>query len=223
MRRIPPLLFFLICGAAVARGQGNSDFQQTQGQSTPHSGGDSDFQQSQVQPNPIPGSSSGFQQSGVQAGQGNGGGGQGGGGGSAGGNADRDQSRTSGDGGAGGPDGGGSTDDSGGEDAKSSEMSISDARVNFATVVEAYVAKKSSNGYWSYAEKASGKKQKSWRLKLPSVSDKTVREEDENRYSGLVKLRDARGGRPLTLEFVVDFSGVKWKVISVKPAAAAGQ
>jgi hypothetical protein len=99
-------------------------------------------------------------------------------------------------------------------------MDIDGARENFATIVEAYVSKKSDEGWWSYTEKKDGKKVKSRRLAKPSVDEESIKQKDDSRFSGLVKLDDASGGR-FTLEFVVDFSGAKWKVISVKPPAPA--
>ena len=111
-------------------------------------------------------------------------------------------------------DGGGA--ESGGDEG-SSPTDLDSARVNFATVVEAYVAKNSPDGYWPYTEKKDGQGAKIRRLTLPAVVEESVKQEADGRFSGLVKMSDARGGRPCTLEFVVDFSGVKWKVVSVKP------
>jgi hypothetical protein len=213
--RGPAPVFLLLLVAAAARGQGSSDFQQSQVQPAPNSAGGSDFNQTRAQP--YTGGGGSFSNEGMngQAGAGQNGGGQNAGGQSGGQNG-------------GGQNGGGqggdeAAEDSGNEDAPSSAMPLADARVNFATVVEAYVAKNSAHGFWPYEEKKGGKDVKIWRLKLPSVADKSVEKQDEQRYSGLVKLRDARGGRTLTLKFVVDFSGARWKVVSVKPAPAPGQ
>ena len=120
------------------------------------------------------------------------------------------------------PDDEGSTKGSGDDGAEIPPMDINGARKNFAAVVEAYVAEKSSNGYWTYVEKKGGKKAKSRRLKLPAVVEGSIKQKKEdNLFSGLVKLRDARGGRSLTLEFLVDFSDKNWRVISAKPAASS--
>ncbi|MDE2142015.1 MAG: hypothetical protein KGJ84_06350 [Elusimicrobia bacterium] len=99
-------------------------------------------------------------------------------------------------------------------------MSLDDIRANFTTVVETYVETKSPKGYWPYLEKAKGKKPKAWRLTKPVVKDASVKKVKGQRYSGLVKFRDARGVRPPALNFVVDFSGADWSVVSVTPAAA---
>jgi hypothetical protein len=98
-------------------------------------------------------------------------------------------------------------------------MSSEDALANFTTVVETYVATKSPKGYWPFMEKPTGKKPVAWRLTEPEVIEDSVKKLAGEKYSGRVKLRDVRGGRPPKLQFVVDFSGVKWKVVSVTPEA----
>jgi hypothetical protein len=225
MRRTAFLLSLLVC-AAAARGQGNSDFPQTQGQSNQGFGGSSEFTQTRPQPSSDFGSGSGWgkesapaspQYDGSNAAAGPGGGP---GSGAQGVNGGGDQKPRPGPNeriGKGSGDGASDDSDST-EDAPPSAMTLDDARVNFATVVEAYVAKNSPDGYWPYSERKGGKGAKSRRLTHPKISDKSVEKSGDARYSGLVKLRDARGGRSLTLEFVVDLSGLKWKVVSVKPA-----
>ena len=232
MRRPTSLLFFLLFGAAVARADNGSDFQQTQGQSSQGAWSGSDFSQSGRQAGgsaaggqnqgsagqPMPAAVGGREDGGHGTnGQDNGNqrdGGQGGGASDRGGKRDSDAKSPN------------TRDPSAGYDNSAdgpSAMDLEGARLIFPTVVEAYVTKKSPDGYWSYAEKKGGKAQKSWRLVRPSVSEPSIKKKNRSRYSGLVKLRDSRGGRPLTLEFVVDFSGQKWKVVSVKPAASPRQ
>ena len=104
------------------------------------------------------------------------------------------------------------------EDLSSPPMDLDGARENFATIVETYVSKKSNEGWWSYVETKEGKKLKPRCLAKPSVDEESVKQKEGSRFSGLVTLDDAGGGQR-TLEFVVDFSGAKWKVISVKPPA----
>lgn len=106
----------------------------------------------------------------------------------------------------------------GGDEAPS--MDLAGARANFAAVVSGYVATKSPKGYWPYVEKKGGKKVRSWRLLAPAVSERSVRKERDQRFSALATLRDARSRRKLALEFVVDFGGTDWKVVSVKPASS---
>ena len=111
--------------------------------------------------------------------------------------------------------------DGSGDDDRSGSMDLDGAGVNFATVVESYVAKKSSAGYWTYKEKKNGKPAKSWRLAHPEVDSGSIKGRGRGRYSGRVKLIDARYKRALTLEFLVDFSGNDWKVVSVTPSLPA--
>ena len=116
---------------------------------------------------------------------------------------------------------GGSEDDpeNAPDDAPSAAMSLSDARVNFEAVVEAYVAKKSVDGYWSYREKSGGKARK---LKFVSFDSGSVQNAGDNVYTGVAALREASGRRS-SLEFKVDFSGSDWRVVSVKPRPAKGK
>ncbi|MFI5360411.1 MAG: hypothetical protein ACHQ49_00455 [Elusimicrobiota bacterium] len=161
MKRLPVLLFLVLCAAAVARGEDDPDFPQTQNGAR-HAGADS-------------------------AG------------------ADDDAGDRSGD------------RRDGGEE-RAGEMSLDDARVNFTTIVQAYVAKNSPDGYWPYVEKKAGKAAKTWRLARPSVADDSVEKGESGIYSGRVTLRDARVARKFAFVFSVDFSGDNWKVVKVKPA-----
>lgn len=102
-----------------------------------------------------------------------------------------------------------------------SPMDLDGAIENFATIVDAYVAKKSDDGWWSYVEKKDGKKLKPRRLGKPSVDEDSIKKKDGSgsRYSGLVGFVTPAGGH-FTLEFVVDFSGAEWKVVSAQPPSA---
>jgi hypothetical protein len=124
------------------------------------------------------------------------------------GSGDKDSSSKTTEGGGDGPSDGDRDSARGGGDS----MELSDALVNFETVVEAYVAKKSPNGYWSYSDKKGGKAR---RLKYVSISETTFQQVDGGRYSGLAKFTDARDGRRVSLTFTVDLRGSKWKVVSV--------
>ena len=91
-------------------------------------------------------------------------------------------------------------------------MSLADARMNFKTVVEAYLERKSVGGYWTYREKKGGKARK---FKLVAIDAESVRTKDSRVYSGLATMREP-SGRRVSLEFKVNFSGADWKVISAK-------
>ncbi|MFI5345749.1 MAG: hypothetical protein ACHQ51_05180 [Elusimicrobiota bacterium] len=213
MKRLP-LVFLLLCAAAVARGEDNPDFPQVH--PAPNPGADrrvgtdpSGYEPIQPQPNQPP---TGSVDNGNHIGDGNSGKG--------------DWPAATAAGVRAGPSGPvihnniapGQSDNSVSPDPAPGPMSLDDVRGNFATVVETYVSKKSPKGYWPYAEKVPGKKPKAWRLTRPQVDEDSVKKLTTDHYSGRVTLRDARGGRPPALEFVVDFSGVDWKVLSVKPA-----
>lgn len=88
-------------------------------------------------------------------------------------------------------------------------MTIDDARLNFGTVVETFIAARSRHGYWPLTQKSSGR---TLRLKYEAVESKTVRQVEPGHFSGRVMLRDAESGRPVKAEFFVDFTGNSWSV-----------
>ena len=215
MVRLRSLLFILFIAAAAESGEASPKPPQTVRQAVITTG-----QQSGVWQNDS-GQNDG--QNGEQSGGGQNDGGQNGGGQNAGGRKDGSEDRE----GKHASDLGDSGPNDGAKDSRYGNdvvlpIDLDGARANFAAIVEAYVASKSDEGYWPYAEKKGGKAVKPWHLEHPLVIEKSIRRQKGTRFSGLVKLRDARGGR-LALEFVIDFSGVDWKVVAVKPAPARRQ
>jgi len=92
-------------------------------------------------------------------------------------------------------------------------MSADDARTNFSTVVESFIASHSPDGYWPVRQKTTGKV---LRLKFQSVSSKTVHEANEGHYRGLATLREVQTDTLVKAEFTVDFSGPRWDVLGMR-------
>jgi hypothetical protein len=104
--------------------------------------------------------------------------------------------------------------DNSGSDTSGGSMSLEDARMNFGTVVDAFVAERTINGFWPLKEKSTGNV---LHLKLVSKNTKSIRDAGGSRfYSGRVALRDIVTGDTVNVEFVVDFAGAEWKVKSMQ-------
>ncbi len=90
-------------------------------------------------------------------------------------------------------------------------MSLDDARMNFPTVVESFIAARTRDGYWPLKDKASGTVRM---LKLVNKDVKGVQpvEGGEGLFSGRVSLEDGNTHEKLKADFVVDFSGTEWAV-----------
>lgn len=111
-------------------------------------------------------------------------------------------------------DGGADADrDGGGAEADRSPVSIEDARVNFASIVETFVARQSPEGFWLLRDKKTGRAR---RLRLLSVNAKAVKDAGAGRFKGPAQLRDLGEGADLPAEFVVDMSGSDWKVVGLR-------
>lgn len=118
--------------------------------------------------------------------------------------------------GPGGPvDMGGDTVPKESDGGSSGPMTADDARVNFASVVESFVAARSPNGFWPLKEKTTGNV---LHLVLIDKEPKKVDavEGSVARYTGQVLLRDQTTGDQVKASFTVDFSGSEWKVKSMK-------
>lgn len=96
------------------------------------------------------------------------------------------------------------------EPAAGGAMSRDDARMNFGTVVDSFVAERSPEGYWPLRDKATGKVR---RLKIAAKDPKSVVSgEGAGMFVGRVTLLDESSGERLKADFTVDFSGAEWKV-----------
>lgn len=108
----------------------------------------------------------------------------------------------------------------GGEQA--GKMSLEDVRINFPTVVQAFVDKRSdADGLWLLRDKDSGKLRK---LKLVSVDADKAREDQDGFYSAPAVVADmANNGEKLPVVFTCSFAGSEWRVERlrfVKPKTA---
>ncbi|MCX5794546.1 MAG: hypothetical protein NTY77_03510 [Elusimicrobia bacterium] len=97
-------------------------------------------------------------------------------------------------------------------------MSLADARMNFATVVESFIAAHSPDGYWPLKQKSTGKALK---LRFESILPDSVREIQDGRFMGRAVLRDVEANIPVKADFTVDFSGHQWQVESLSLVSAA--
>lgn len=112
----------------------------------------------------------------------------------------------------GGPDGT-AQDNRGGQNAgpAAAPMSLDDARTNFSTVIEAFVAKRSEDGVWRFQEK-SGRVRS---LRLEKIEVAELKTAGKGRFSGPVRMRDVKDGAVLRMNFVVDFGGERWEVVGM--------
>lgn len=97
------------------------------------------------------------------------------------------------------------------DESAGGSMSLDDARTNFGTVIDAFIAGHSRDGYWPLKDKATGLVR---RLKVVSKEPKGITPDESGggRYIGRITLKDANNGERLQAEFLVDFSGSEWKV-----------
>ncbi|HAM36857.1 MAG TPA: hypothetical protein DEB40_10675 [Elusimicrobia bacterium] len=112
------------------------------------------------------------------------------------------------------------------ETAQTGYEAIEDARVNFATVVETFIAKRSERGYWIFAQEKNGKALK---LKLDSILEPTVHATGVGHYAGEVMLRELGSNRLIKADFQVDLASPQWQVEDIslrseeKPDEAAAK
>ncbi len=90
-------------------------------------------------------------------------------------------------------------------------MSLDDARMNFDTLIDSYIAKLSPKGTWFLKEKGTGK---TLSLKLFSKDLKSVKPASQGGgfYTGQATLLDKASGARIHVQFLVDFSGQQWTV-----------
>jgi hypothetical protein len=81
--------------------------------------------------------------------------------------------------------------------------------MNFATVVESFIAARSPKGYWPLKQKSADR---ILNLKHEKTLPKTVRKIAEGVYTGRVVLLEADEGFTIQAEFTVDLSGARWQV-----------
>lgn len=99
------------------------------------------------------------------------------------------------------------------DDAPPPPPNLNDARENFATVVETFLAQNTKEGVWNLRDKRAKKIR---RLALVSIEPKTVRAGAKpGLFRGRVKFRD-ENGKPVLMEMTVDMTGVQWRVSGAK-------
>lgn len=96
--------------------------------------------------------------------------------------------------------------------ASNEPMDISSARMNFATVIENYLAARSPKGHWDYKDPETGAP---FKLKLQAVNKGSIEPMEGTLYKGQVLLRELPGGKIKPMDFTVDFSAQLWAVKKV--------
>lgn len=92
---------------------------------------------------------------------------------------------------------------------------LRDARGNFVTVIETFMARR--GGLWRVPDKKN--KALAQTLALQSIDEDSVVETGEaGRYRGVVVFKDQATKKPLRLEMTVDLGGPEWKVVSAAPS-----
>ena len=93
------------------------------------------------------------------------------------------------------------------------EMRLEDARPNFQSILEAFIAARSRNGYWPLREKTT---KQVLRLKLQSIDLKDLRQEEKSVFTAPALLLDVKNARRVPVEFSIDFSGTQWHVTRMR-------
>ncbi len=106
------------------------------------------------------------------------------------------------------------------EDEEPVPMSLPDAKLNFETVVQIYLAQKSVDGILKVPAGTTGRLIP---VKTGAVDSKSVTFAGQGRYTGLLKGTDARSAKPILLEVTANMATTSWAVEEVRllPGAAA--
>ncbi len=97
-------------------------------------------------------------------------------------------------------------------------MSLADAKTNFVTVVNTFVQRHSSDGYWRAA--GSGTR-KAMKLKIKSIDKESLTGGDgEALHTGRVLMITEGRAKSVPVDFTVDFTGDDWKVVKYAFPAA---
>lgn len=94
-------------------------------------------------------------------------------------------------------------------------MTLSDARMNFPTLVETMVSIRSRSGHWSYPLRGS-EPPKKLKLKLHKIEKGSLELVKGAVYSGYAVLRDADSKKLYRMDFTVDYGADLWTVIDHK-------
>lgn len=101
------------------------------------------------------------------------------------------------------------------------EMTLDDARVNFRTVIESFLAANAPQGVWNLKDKRTKEIR---RLSLFAIDEKSVRKAGEDgKYRGLVAFKEEGVDLPVQMEFTVDLGGDSWRVVRAKMLTKAAR
>lgn len=103
------------------------------------------------------------------------------------------------------------------ESAPPAPMTLSDARVNFPTMIESFIASRSPKGYWSFKDPETGKTLK---LKLSQVDKGSIAPSAKGSFRGKVTFQEGRTDRTIDLDFIVDFASDSWQVLRFSKSKA---
>jgi len=92
-------------------------------------------------------------------------------------------------------------------------MSLKTARLNFGTVVETFVIRNSVEGLWLVPDRKAGK---DLPLTFERIEDESVHQVIPGHFAGRAVLREAGSDRPVSVQFLVNFSGSKWLVENLR-------
>ncbi|MFA6004064.1 MAG: hypothetical protein WC881_08345 [Elusimicrobiota bacterium] len=104
--------------------------------------------------------------------------------------------------------------------ASGRDMSLEDAKVNFVTIVEMYLAARNEDGQWPLAQNNPGRALK---LKIDQFREAGLRQVSPGVFKGRVLLRGRAQASRLEADFTVDFRSSLWKVAEMSLASDAGQ
>lgn len=94
------------------------------------------------------------------------------------------------------------------------QLTLDDARVNFRTVIESFLAANAPQGVWNLKDKRTKEIR---RLSLFAIDEKSVRKAGEDgQYRGLVAFKEEGADLPVQMEFTVDLGGDSWRVVKAK-------
>jgi hypothetical protein len=98
--------------------------------------------------------------------------------------------------------------------AASAAPSLEEARDNFATVVQNFLAQNTREGVWNLRDKRSKKIR---RLAFESLDPKTLKSASKAaHYRGQVKFKDVDSGAAVLMEMTLDMSTPQWRVSGAK-------
>ncbi len=89
------------------------------------------------------------------------------------------------------------------------QVGLADARVNIVSIIEAFIAQRSPDGFWPLRDK---KTRRLRHLKLLSIDQKNVQAVGGALYTAPALLKDSMSKETLAAQFTVDFTGPNWQV-----------